>query len=229
VPVRIEGATRALLYLHQCDRMREWQRGEIEFADRVARQLSLSLTNVLSLDRAVREVKAAREESQRAGGQTAGRIRDLEQQLGELERALNEVRATDQQARALLAKSAAAEAKARAEADVIRRAEVDARLERDRLRNEMARVESSSAQLLDINRLKSEFIVNAGHEIEGSLQSVMGLSELLERGSYGTLTPEQHEAIRGIYASARRMKSDVDWLIEYGGARSKRLEEGAEK
>jgi GAF domain-containing protein len=229
VPVRIEGATRALLYLHQCDRPRQWQRDEIEFADRVARQLALSLTNVHMLDRALREVKAAREEAQRAGGQTTGRIRELEQKLADMERALNDVRAADQQSRALLAKASAAEAKARAEAEVIRHAENDARQERDRLKQEVARVESSAQQLLDINRLKSEFIVNAGHEIEGSLHSVLGLAELLERGNYGPLTPEQHEAVRGIYASARRIKNDVDWLIEYGGARSRRLEEGAEK
>ncbi|MEN3332123.1 MAG: hypothetical protein V7641_1488 [Blastocatellia bacterium] len=229
VPVRIEGATRALLYLHQCDRMREWQHDEIEFADRVARQLALSLVNVHSFDKALREVKAAREEAQRAGGQTTGRIRELEQKLGEMERALNDVRAADQQARSLLAKASAAEAKARAEADVIRHSETEARQERDRLKQEVARVETSAQQLLDINRLKSEFIVNAGHEIEGSLQNVLGLSELLERGSYGSLTPEQHEAVRGMYAAARRIKNDVDWLIEYGGARSRRLEEGSEK
>ena len=229
VPVRIEGATRALLYLHQCDRPRQWQRDEIEFADRVARQLALSLTNVHSLDRALREVKAAREEAQRAGGQTTGRIRELEQKLADMERALNDVRAADQQSRALLAKASAAEAKARAEAEVIRHAESEARQERDRLKQEVTRVETSAQQLLDINRLKSEFIVNAGHEIEGSLHSVLGLAELLERGNYGPLTPEQHEAVRGIYAAARRIKNDVDWLIEYGGARSRRLEEGAEK
>ena len=93
----------------------------------------------------------------------------------------------------------------------------------------MGRVEASAQQLLEINRLKSEFIVNAGHEIDGSLQSVLGLAELLERGNYGPLTAEQHDAVRGLYAAARRIKTDVDWLIEYGGARSRRLEEGAEK
>jgi signal transduction histidine kinase len=78
--------------------------------------------------------------------------------------------------------------------------------------------------LLEINRLKSEFIVNAGHEIEASLQSVLGLAELLERGSYGNLTPEQREAVHGLYGWARRIKGDVNSLIEYGSARSRRLE-----
>ena len=229
VPVRVDGMMRAFLYLHQCDRTRDWQADEIEFADRVARQLSLSLTNVQAQDKASREVQAAREEALRTGSQAAGRIRELEQKLGDMERAINEMRAADQQARGLLAKTSAAEAKARAEADVIRRAETEARQERDRLRDEVARVEASAQQLLEINRLKSEFIVNAGHEIDGSLQSVLGLAELLERGNYGPLTAEQHDAVRGLYAAARRIKTDVDWLIEYGGARARRLEEGAEK
>jgi len=78
--------------------------------------------------------------------------------------------------------------------------------------------------------LKSEFIVNAGHEIEASLQSVLGLSELLDRGAFGDLTREQKETVQSVYSWAQRIKSDVDWLIEYGSTRSRRLESpGVEK
>lgn len=225
VSVRLEGKIRAALYLHQCDRVREWQRDEIEFADRVARQLSLSLSNVNSLEAATREAKTAREEASRAGGDTTTRLRELQQKLVDLERAANDARTAEAQARALLAKASAAEAKARAETEVVRRSEGELRQERERLRDNYSRVEASAQQLLEINRLKSEFIVNAGREIEGALQPVLGLAELLERGTYGQLNNEQREAVRGIYASAKRIKSDVDWLIDYGSTRSRRLEE----
>lgn len=225
VPVRIGGKIQAALYLHQCDRMREWQRDEIEFADRVARQLSLSLSNVNSLEAATREAQAAREEASRAGGDTTTRLRELQQKLTGLERAANDARTAEAQARALLAKASAAEAKARAETEVVRRSEGELRQERERLRDNYSRVEASAQQLLEINRLKSEFIVNAGREIEGALQPVLGLAELLERGTYGQLNNEQREAVRGVYASAKRIKSDVDWLIDYGSTRSRRLEE----
>ncbi|MGA9769341.1 MAG: GAF domain-containing protein [Blastocatellia bacterium] len=224
-PVRVEGRTRAVLYLHQCDRVREWQRDEIEFADRVARQLSLSLSNVKSLEAATREAQTAREEASRAGGDTTSRLRELQQKLVDLERSANEARTAESQARALLAKASAAEAKARAEAEVVRRTEGELRHERERLRDNYSRVEASAQQLLEINRLKSEFIVNAGREIEGALQPVLGLAELLERGTYGQINNEQREAVRGIYASAKRIKSDVAWLIDYGSTRSRRLEE----
>ena len=124
----------------------------------------------------------------------------------------------------MLAKASALEAKARAEADVSRRVETEVRQQLDRVQEEHKQTQGSAQQLLEINRLKSEFIVNAGHEIEVSLQSVLGLAELLERGSYGSLTPEQREAVHGLYSWARRIKSDVNSLIEYGSARSRRLE-----
>jgi GAF domain-containing protein len=228
VPVRVEGKTRAVLYLHQCDRVREWQRDEIEFADRVARQLSLSLSNVNSLEIAAREAQSAREEASRAGGDATTRLVELQQKFAELERATTEARAAESQARAMLAKASAAEAKARAETEVVRRSESELRQERERLRENYSRVEASAQQLLEINRLKSEFIVNAGREIEGALQPVLGLSELLERGTYGQINNDQREAVRGIYASAKRIKSDVDWLIDYGSTRSRRLEERGE-
>ncbi|HXG92807.1 MAG TPA: GAF domain-containing protein [Blastocatellia bacterium] len=354
-PIRLDGKTRAVLYLNQCDRVREWQQEEIEFASRVASQLSLSLSNVRSLENALRDAEAAREEARRAAeattraqamvnalpemvigvdregrltffnpaardrlglapehlgrmveltetlstshealwdrvvqsmevlrletqltqlpssgeasgaqtqaalpvsvsvapifnnkgemtghlvvlndishvekssGEAQSRIDSLEQRLAELEKELSDARNAENQARSMLAKASAAEAKARAEADVLRRTEVEMRQEIERIREDQARAQASARQLLDINRLKSEFIVNAGREIEASLHSVLGFAELLEQGSYGQLTPEQHEAVRNLYGWGRRMKSDVDTLIEYGSTRSRRLEEG---
>src|SRR6266404_1834974 len=51
-PIRVDGKTRAIIYVHQCDREREWEKEEIDFADRVVRQLSLSLSNLRVLEQA---------------------------------------------------------------------------------------------------------------------------------------------------------------------------------
>lgn len=335
LPIRVEGKTRAIIYVHQCDREREWDNEEIDFADRVVRQLSLSLSNLRSLEaassdaqkaradvriseaitsalpeivigldgdgklnyfnaaaaeklelsdsdlqRAVLETQASAKLEQSAwesllacenvmrldskfsvanqrdpvpvsvaaaplrdeNGQITGRvvvitelshlqttnvtarISELEKKLESYERVLTQSRAAEEEARAMLARASALEAKARAETDVTRRAEADAKKQLEMSIESQKQAQGSAQQLLEINRLKSEFIVNAGHEIEASLQSVLGIAELLEGGSYGTLTPEQREAVHGIYGWARRIKSDVDWLVEYGSARSRRLE-----
>jgi hypothetical protein len=112
----------------------------------------------------------------------------------------------------------------------LRRAEAEAQSHLERAVQDHKQAQGSAQQLLEINRLKSEFIVNAGHEIEASLQSVLGLSELLDRGVFGDLTRDQKETVQSVYAWAQRIKSDVDWLIEYGSTRSRRLESpGVEK
>jgi GAF domain-containing protein len=94
----------------------------------------------------------------------------------------------------------------------------------EKVRTDEARARRAAQQLLEINRLKSDFIVNAGRELDASLQSVLGFAELLGQGQYGQLAPDQLEAVKGIYAWARRMKNDVDWLVEYGSTRSRVLE-----
>jgi GAF domain-containing protein len=206
LPLRLEGKTRAMILLHQCDHARQWHPDEVEFADRVSRQLALSLSNVKAIDSAA------------MGAQTASsRISELEAQLSRMQQALDEVPPPPDQLKADAAQ-------ARATAEAARRAELQVREECERLREDQERLRRSSQQLLEINRLKSEFIVNAGHELEASLQTVLGFAEQIQQGTYGPLTAEQHQAMRGLHGWAKRMQNDIEWLIEYGSTRSRRLE-----
>jgi signal transduction histidine kinase len=159
--------------------------------------------------------------------ESAARIADLERGLGEMVQSLSDARSNEAQLRGSIDQFKAAEAHTRSAIDASRRLEAELRKDVDRLREEEGSLRKSAQQLLEINRLKSEFIVNAGRELEATLQSVLGLAELLEQGTYGPLTGEQMQAIRGIYSNARRMRQDVDWLVEYGSTRSRRLEPGS--
>jgi GAF domain-containing protein len=230
LPIRVDGKTQAVVYVHQCDRAREWDLEEIEFAERVVRQLSLSLSNLNAIEKAFKDADDARAELREATAKAnSSQVAELEQKIQSLERVLEHSRSLEEQARGMLANASALEAKSRAEADAARKAEDETRKKFHSVDEDRKRMQNSAQQLLEINRLKSEFIVNAGREIEGSLQSVLGVAELMARGSYGALSPEQLEALNGLYASARRIKNDVDWLIEYGSTRSRRLEPSEEK
>ena len=375
VMIQDGGSSSIMLYIHQCDRKREWETDEIEFASRVATHLALSIKVIQSRDQTMRELESARSEVRRAaeagtrirvyvdalpeavvgldkdgritffngaarerlglrnediGRQaemtesmvmskegiwnrvracervtrfdaeiglmsgpvgpageaetTAGamifvpvsisvgtlrnekneiagrvivvsdvshlntpapmissrRVPELERLVRKLEESLKEARATEVEAkeneataRAALDRALQDDAELKTASADVRRMETELRKERDQLREDEARARRSAQQLLEINRLKSEFIVNAGRELEGSLQSVAGFAELLGQGSYGDLNPDQLQVVQGIYAWARRMKADVDWLIEYGSSRGRRLDtnvpEGAEE
>jgi PAS domain S-box-containing protein len=349
IPLKVEGQARAFIYLHQCDRQKEWGEDETQFAARVGRQLSLSMTNLRALMRASGEAQAAREEIRRAHDSIAqsqgiinnmpeavlcldaeGRmtfynaiarqwlglknedlgkrpqacealqsadpalwtevsasrsiirlegqlarpssheavaavqaipvqlavapirtgkteatghvviVRDarqmkaaqeaapviaaLEKKKTELEHALAQSRDEQAKLRDRLGKAEKTYEEARASAGG------DAGLKEayERLSADAARLRNSSQHLLEINRLKSEFIVNAGRELESSLQSLMGFVALLEQGSYGPLTSEQIEAVSSMQAWAKRMKIDVDALIDYGSTRARRLDASAE-
>jgi GAF domain-containing protein len=368
-PIKTVQARPWLLWVQRCDHQRPWARDEIEFVERVARQISMALNNISAIEKAQREVQSAHSEQQKAaeaasrargfidalpeaviGLDREGRItffnafgrntlrlkNDDLGRMAEMTEALNmseeslwdqvnscevvtrfecglisppkaegdssgannpsdgpvaeaarpvsisvspirserqevtgrivvisdvahvtnaaAAQASDASARA---DSAAAAAAAQAEAYLANEAELQHRIdelenslaeahrviekvaatdgaavaagaaveEMERLRRDLTRASRAGQQLLEINRLKSDFIVNTGSQLDASLQSLLGFVELLGEGSYGDLTPQQLDAVRGIYAWARRMKGDVEWLIEYGSTRSQRLEE----
>ncbi|HVF89990.1 MAG TPA: GAF domain-containing protein [Blastocatellia bacterium] len=317
VPFQVEGKTRGIIYLHQSDRVRDWHQDEVEFADRVARQLALSFSNAREIetasrarDAAVAEARKTSETASRAQGvinalpeavlglDREGRLTFFNQiarewiglkqeDLGHVVEMMESLSMSDEgiwdtimasrnpsrlesrltkgtrvsiavsplrsnkgefsgqlvvlsnidhieapatgaaqiaelQARVTSLEEELAKARASASAS----GPVEMRRELERMSEDGKRLQRSANQLLEINRLKSEFIVNAGHELESSLQSVLGFAEQLEQGLYGQLTPEQGEAVKGIYAWSRRMKADIDWLIEYGSTRSRRLDAG---
>jgi chemotaxis protein histidine kinase CheA len=250
VPVKFEGQVHAVICLHECDRFRDWASDEAEFAQRVGRQLGLSLANLRLLDSArnaaaeaaphlakmelrvaelEREVAQLREAAAHANNAAAAaRAAESEARAAEaLARAGEaDARNSEAQARAVIERLRGAEAEARAAAEAAARSEAEARRERDELREDEARARRSAQQLLEINRLKSDFIVNAGRELEASLQSLLGFADQVSQGLYGPLTAEQAQGVRNIVAWARRMSSDVEWLIEYGSTRSRRLETG---
>jgi hypothetical protein len=321
VPIRMSGQLTAIIYLNQCDRHREWQRDEIEFADRVGRHVSLSLTNAEALESALKRAAsfkraqqildslpemvicldregrisffnlAARNQlglseddigcmaemtesltlsneslwaqliasnsSMRARaellspkpplGEKTGElvepigpspipveiaaeplddgghvvtfrrsqpgvepqfdqelIEDLQGRIAQLERELSEVRLAETQARTI--------------AERIQAEESQLKAERDRAREEEARMRKLVGQLLEVNRLKSEFIANAGREMIAPVESLLALAQSLEPA------PTAHR----LRQLAQQLKEDVDWLIEYGSARQNRIGPGGQ-
>jgi signal transduction histidine kinase len=110
----------------------------------------------------------------------------------------------------------------RSERDLLRRrlAEVEASFTRtveDSQREILAMNEAlaaANAQLRELDRLKDAFLSMITHELRTPLTVISGTTELFETGIYGTLAPDQAEAIRQIAAEARRLRLLVNDLLD---------------
>lgn len=83
-------------------------------------------------------------------------------------------------------------------------------------------LESANEQLKSLDKLKSEFISLASHQLRSPLTVIKGYASTLTDGVVGDMNPKQQEMVRHIYTSAQSLASVVeDFLnvtkIEQGG------------
>lgn len=83
-------------------------------------------------------------------------------------------------------------------------------------------LEEANVKLQSLDKLKSEFISLASHQLRSPLTVIKGYASTLTDGIVGELTPKQNEIIRHIYTAAQGLASVVeDFLnvtkIEQGG------------
>jgi adenylate cyclase len=73
------------------------------------------------------------------------------------------------------------------------------------------------ARLQELDRLKSEFIQNASHELRMPLALILGYAEMLDMGEMGELEPEQREAVGVITRRARMLRDlveDITFILQ---------------
>jgi signal transduction histidine kinase len=63
-------------------------------------------------------------------------------------------------------------------------------------------------------KVKSEFFAKVGHELRTPLTAILGLSEILEYGVYGELSPKQREAVGLIHTSSLHLTHLVNDLLQ---------------
>lgn len=89
-------------------------------------------------------------------------------------------------------------------------------------------LERLSAELLRVNRMKSEFLANVSHELRTPLNAIVGFVDLLREGVYGELAPRQVKPVERIEASANHLRHLVDQVLDLAKMAAGRLEIHAE-
>ncbi|MDQ6716857.1 MAG: HAMP domain-containing histidine kinase [Gemmatimonadota bacterium] len=103
---------------------------------------------------------------------------------------------------------------------ILRRERRNARRLADRSRE----LERLSAELLRVNRMKSEFLANVSHELRTPLNAIVGFVDLLREGVYGDLGTRQVKPVERIEASANHLRHLVDQILDLAKMAAGRLE-----
>ncbi|MGI9091233.1 MAG: sensor histidine kinase [Gemmatimonadaceae bacterium] len=97
-----------------------------------------------------------------------------------------------------------------------------------RLRERSKELEHLSAELIRVNKMKSEFLANVSHELRTPLNAIVGFTDLLREGVYGELSPRQSGPVQRIEASAGHLRHLVDQILDLAKMAAGRLEVHAE-
>ena len=69
-------------------------------------------------------------------------------------------------------------------------------------------------EILEANRLKSEFLANVSHELRTPLNAIIGYSDLLLGGIYGEMPERQESAVDGVRTRARDLLELINDILD---------------
>ncbi|MEK7567964.1 MAG: ATP-binding protein [Patescibacteria group bacterium] len=99
--------------------------------------------------------------------------------------------------------------------------EVESREEIERLAKDLS---TANARLKELDKLKSEFVSIASHQLRSPLTAIKGYASLILDGSYGKITYGVHEAINKIFQSSMSLVVMVEDFLNIS-----RIEQGTMK
>ncbi|WP_022940784.1 response regulator [Psychromonas hadalis] len=87
--------------------------------------------------------------------------------------------------------------------------------QKEELETNITLIQQQNSELQLTDKLKDEFLATTSHELRTPLHGMLGITETLKSGAYGTLTNEQQYQLEIIYNSGHRLAHLVDDLLDY--------------
>jgi signal transduction histidine kinase len=85
-------------------------------------------------------------------------------------------------------------------------------------------VRAANAQLLELDRLKSQFVANMSHELRTPLNAILGFSELLGDETPGALNAEQRDYVQHIHTSGRHLLALINDILDLSKLQAQRID-----
>lgn len=87
------------------------------------------------------------------------------------------------------------------------------RAERELLRAN-ASLQTMAEKLIQVDKMKDEFLTRTSHELQTPLHAIINISEMLAAGNYGTVSLRQKDELQVILAVSRKLSSLVRDIID---------------
>ncbi len=84
-------------------------------------------------------------------------------------------------------------------------------------------LKTTNRELLEANRVKSEFLATMSHELRTPLTAIIGFSELLVEGAFGPVGEEQRDSLREILNNGANLLELINNILDLSKAESGRL------
>lgn len=82
--------------------------------------------------------------------------------------------------------------------------------QRERIENLAKELEAANARLKELDKLKTEFVSIASHQLRSPLAAIKGYASMLLEGSFGRLSVGAHEAVGRIFSSSALMARSIE-------------------
>lgn len=82
------------------------------------------------------------------------------------------------------------------------------------LRDRERALSAQAEELVEAARQRSQFMVNVTHELRTPLQGILGLTEVMQEGIYGSVSDEQRRALGEVRGEARSLLALIDDLLD---------------
>jgi signal transduction histidine kinase len=92
------------------------------------------------------------------------------------------------------------------------------------LRQKERDLEAKTAQLIQANTQRSQFVASMTHELRTPIHGVQGLADVIAAGVYGPVTDKQKEACASIKRSAQALLGLVDDVLNLARAEANKIE-----
>jgi len=86
-----------------------------------------------------------------------------------------------------------------------------------------ADLRASATQILEANRLKSEFLANVSHELRTPLNAILGYTDLLLDGIYGPLDEAKAESLRKVRRNSEALLRLINDILELSRVEAGRM------